>query len=264
MECSDPHTQVKSRVDCRLPHYPCYDEKKNRCYSIDGREVLNPVGDVLRDTMKLAKRAYDLGWRDILGLPLPSSPVRRQADEELAERIDAYGPTLLNMVPSGFARRTRPWGPYLAPPIQVAGPQAALTQMRNPIIRASEGGPLPPRFYNPEDLEEQIRTGRQTVGEYLRMGHQTLMRGYDMIQHALRPRRYTYEIPRRPRLQRLPSEELGGKIGRARKYQSRHKRSYRRKHRRKHHKTRSKLRLRRKHPLSRKKRKRKYRRSRKR
>ena len=241
-------------------------KKKNRCYSIDGREVLDPVGDVVRTTLNIAKRAYDLGWRNILDQPLPSSPVRIRADKELAERINAYGPTLLNMVPSGFARRTRPWGPYLAPPIQVAGPQAALTQMRHPIIRASEGGPLPPRFYNPEDLEAQIRTGRQTVEEYLRRGRQTLRRGYDMIQHALRPRRYTYEIPRRPRLQRLPSEEFGGKIGRLRNYCNCNskRRSRRRKHRRKHHKTRSKLRLRRKHPLSRKKRKRKYRRSRKR
>ena len=59
MECSDPHTQVESRVDCWLPHYPCYDEEKNRYVEklINDNFDLSPRG--IREMLDLNKPIYE-------------------------------------------------------------------------------------------------------------------------------------------------------------------------------------------------------------
>ena len=251
MDCDDINQQInRDKCYAQWPHFPCYDPNKKTCHSTDGVQLFDPVGDVMDVVMRSYRAAFDYVTRT-LGRNPPQD--RRRSDRELADQFYAWGPSALGMVPPGTARRTRAWGPTVAPPIPVAGPQAALTEMRHPIIRAEEGGPLAPRFYNAEDMEQQIRTGQEI-----------LQRVGDTIQHVLRPRRIRIEIPRRPRLHRLPSEEMGGKVGRTRNYYNCNgkRRSRRRKYRRKRHKTRSKLR--RKSSSSRKKRKRKYRRSRKR
>ena len=211
MECSEP-TQRINRDKCyaQWPYFPCYDKNQKACYSPDGVQLFDPVGDVMDVAIRSYKAAFDFVTR-VLGSTPPR--LRGEADRKLAERLYTWGPTTLQMVPATTA-----------------------------ITKASEGGPLAPRHYNARDLERQIIDGRETLRQIGNTVRNVLQRIPEQIQQPLLERqpseeriaegRCTHKKRTRKRRKRRKQYRTRSKLYH-RHYKSRKKRQRKRRTRRK-------------------------------